>query len=101
MGQGEVAGVTHRVLCTWQLLSMAVKATWLALGSVQAGKVSWALSGCLPTESGDYCMLINGWAWLRSRVCILSLKVQVFVYGARAKIEMNILWCITACVCYR
>ena len=25
VGQGEVGGVTHRVLCTWQLLSLAVK----------------------------------------------------------------------------
>ena len=25
VGQGEVSGVTHRVLCTWQLLGLAVK----------------------------------------------------------------------------
>ena len=30
VGQGEVGGVTHRVLCTWQLLGMAVKGLWLA-----------------------------------------------------------------------
>ena len=27
-----MAGVTHRVLCTWQLLGWVVKQTWLALG---------------------------------------------------------------------
>ena len=32
VGQGEVGGVTRRVLCTWQLLGWAVKGTWLALG---------------------------------------------------------------------
>ena len=33
-------------------------------GSFLAGKGSWALSGCLTTESADYCMPINEWAWL-------------------------------------
>ena len=33
-----------------------------------AEKASWALSGCFPTESADHCMLVNEWAWLRSRV---------------------------------
>ena len=32
VGQREVGGVTHRVLCTWQLLGSAVKGPWLALG---------------------------------------------------------------------
>ena len=26
-----MGGVTHRVLCTWQLLGLAVKEPWLAL----------------------------------------------------------------------
>ena len=26
-------------------------------GSFQAGMASWALSGCLPSEDADYCML--------------------------------------------
>ena len=37
----------------------------LVRGSFLAGKVAWALSGCLTTESADYCMLVNKWAWLR------------------------------------
>ena len=36
-----------------------------------------ALSGCLPTKSADYCMLVNEWAWLRSQVCLLGLKVHL------------------------
>ena len=46
-------------------------------GSFLAGKASWAPSRCLPTESADYCMLVNEWAWLRSQVCLLSLKVHL------------------------
>ena len=30
-------------------------------GSFLAGKAAWALSGCLTTESTDYCMLVNEW----------------------------------------
>ena len=43
----------------------------LAGGSFQAGKVAWALSGCLTTKSANYCMLVNEWAWLSSQVCLL------------------------------
>ena len=32
VGQGEVGGVSHRVLCTGQLLGLAVKGPWLAPG---------------------------------------------------------------------
>ena len=31
VGQGEVCGVNHRVLCTQQLLALAAKGSWLAL----------------------------------------------------------------------
>ena len=40
----------------------------LVEGSFLAGKVAWTLSGCMTTESADYCMLVNEWAWSRSRV---------------------------------
>ena len=30
VGQGEVGGITRRVLCTWQLLGLAVKKAMLA-----------------------------------------------------------------------
>ena len=92
---GSPAGCCARVLCTWQLLGLAVKRPWLANsqpgcmsrlrkchshlsgGSFQAGKVSWALSGCLPIKSADHCMLVNEWAWLGSRVCLLRLEVEL------------------------
>ena len=31
-GQGELGGVTCRVVCSWQLLGLAVKRPWLAPG---------------------------------------------------------------------
>ena len=37
-------------------------------GSFLAGKVAWTLNGCMTTESADCCMLVNEWAWSRSRV---------------------------------
>ena len=32
-------------------------------GPFLAGKVVWTLRGCMQTESADYCMLVNEWAW--------------------------------------
>ena len=40
-------------------------------------KAAWALNGCLTNENADYCRLINDWAWLRSRVCLLRLEVDL------------------------
>ena len=70
-----MGGITCRVLCTWQLLGLAVKGPWLGPGgtilapicmnrhrkryphlvggSFLARKASWPPSGCLPTESAD------------------------------------------------
>ena len=46
-------------------------------GSFLAGKAVRALSGCLTMESADYCMLVNEWAWIRSRVCLLRLEMDL------------------------
>ena len=111
VGQGEVGVVTCRVLCTWQLLGLVVKG-WanscpgcmsrlrkhhphLSGGSFLAKNASLALSGCLPIESADHCMLVNEWAWLTSRVCLLRLEVDLrrFSFGVRAWTEMEI-WCV-------
>ena len=46
-------------------------------GSFLAGKAAWVLNECLPTDNTDYCMLVNEWVWLRSCVCLLSLKVHL------------------------
>ena len=34
--------------------------SYLVGGSFLAGKVAWAMSGCLTTKSADYCMLVSG-----------------------------------------
>ena len=41
-GQGEVGGVTRRVLCTWQLPGLAVKGPWLASGGQILTLAAWA-----------------------------------------------------------
>ena len=35
----------------------------LVEGWFLARKASWALSRCVTTNSADYCMLANEWAW--------------------------------------
>ena len=87
-------GVFHMVL-----LGLAVKVPWLGLGepintypgcmdmlrkcyshfvggSFLAGKVALALSGCLTTESVDYCMSVNEWARLQVSLQKWSLKSE-------------------------
>ena len=60
-------------------------------GSFLAEKAFWALSGCLPIDSADYYMLVNEWAWLTSRVCLLRLEVEVgFSFGVKDWTEMEI-----------
>ena len=45
----------------------------------------------MQTESADYFMLINKWAWSRSRVCLLRLEVDLgFSFGVRTWTEMEI-----------
>ena len=47
------------------------------LGGSSAGKAAWALSKCITIENADHCMLVNEWEWLRSRVCLLRLEVDL------------------------
>ena len=107
VGQGEVGGVTHRVTYTWWLLGLAVKTPWLgpcgpilslaawtglenATLTFLAGKAAWTLSGCLTTESADcICMFVNEWAWLKSRVCLLKLKMSL---GSVLELELRQIW---------
>ena len=58
-------------------------------GSSLAGKVVWALSGCLTTESHDYCMLVNEWAW--SSLLAKARSGLGFSFGVRAWTEMEIM----------
>ena len=106
--------VTYRVLCTWQLHArLGCKRTgwansrpscmsWLRKlyfrlsgGSFPARKASWALSGCLPTESADYCMLVKEWVWLMSSLLINPESPLGFVFGVGDQAESKI-WCVTS-----
>ena len=67
-------------------------------GSFLGGKAAWALSGCMQIESADYCMLVNEWAWSRSRVCLLRLEVDL---GSVLESELGQKWrygALKACI---
>ena len=67
-------------------------------GSSLAAKAAWALSGCMTTESADHCMLVNEWAWSRSRVCLLRVEVDL---GAVLESELVQKWrygALKACI---
>ena len=75
--------VTHKILCTWQLLGLALKRAMAGtkwanfcpgcmnrprkcyshlLVHFWQERTAWALSRYLPTVKADYCMLVNEWA---------------------------------------
>ena len=57
--------------------------SYLAGGSLLAGKAGWVLSGCLTTESADHCVFVNVWAWLKLEGDLGSvLGSEVCRYGA-------------------
>ena len=67
-------------------------------GSFLGGKAAWALSGCMQTESADYCMLVNEWVWSRSRVSLLRLEVDL---GSVLESELGQKWrysALKACI---
>ena len=64
------------------------------LGGSFPGKAAWTLSGCMATESADYCMLVNVWA----RVCLLRLEVDL---GSVLESELGQKWrynALKACI---
>ena len=107
VGQGEMGGVTCRVLCTWWLLGLAFKRPWLVPGGPPhtltawtglenttltwflARKAAWSLSRCMATDSADYCMLVNEWVWSKSRDCLLRPEVDM---GAVLESELGQKW---------
>ena len=96
-----------RVTCTWWLLGLALKRPWLVPGGPPpaltawtglkhhvegwflARKAAWALSRCMATDSADYYMLINEWAWSKSRDCLLRLKADM---GSVLESELGQKW---------
>ena len=97
-------GLTHRTLCTWRLLGLAVKWPWLAVGgtiialaaqgnatlrtvggSFLTIKVVWALNSGVLAENADYCKFNRVTSPL-----IMAEKVLGFSFGIRALPEMKI-----------
>ena len=67
------------------------------VGGVVSGREGFlALSWCLPTESADYGMLVNEWAWLHYSHKSAVLKCTWFSFGVRTQTAMKI-WCIKVC----
>ena len=102
--QGEVGGVTRRVTCTWQLLGLAVKGSWLTPDRPILGLAAWAglenvtftFQGFISAREGflgskwvfanQECWPLHEWAWLMSRVW----KWSCVSFGVRAWTEMEI-----------
>ena len=64
--QSVMVGTRWANSCPGCMYRLGKHYSHLVGGSFLAGKVAWTLSGCMTTESADYCMLINEWAWSRS-----------------------------------
>ena len=92
-----------KVLCTWQLLGLAVKGPWLALahlgcmnrlrdatlslwGSFLAGKAVCVLNG---PRMLIIAWIVNEWVWLKSRVCLLWLEVHFVLVRAQTEIKFG------------
>ena len=61
----------------------------LAEGWFLARKAAWSLSGCMATNSADYYVLVNEWAWSKSRDCLLRLEVDM---GSVLESELGQKW---------
>ena len=61
----------------------------LAEGWLLARKAAWPLSGCMATNSVDYCMLVNEWVWSKSRDCLFRPEVDM---GSVLESELGQKW---------
>ena len=61
----------------------------LAEGWFLARKAAWSPSGCMATNSADYYVLVNEWAWSKSRDCLLRLEVDM---GSVLESELGQKW---------
>ena len=96
--KSTVVGTGWANSCPGCMDRLRKRCSHLVGGSFLAGMAAWALSGCLTTESADYCMLFNEWACLRSRVCLLRLEVEL---GAVLESQLGQKWrygALDACI---
>ena len=88
--QSTMVGTRWANSCPGCMDRLRKRYSHLVGGSFLAGKAAWALSGRLTTDSADYCMLVNEWAWLRSRLLAKAGSGVGFSFGVRAWTEMEI-----------
>ena len=96
--QSAMVGIGWANCCPGGMDRLRKRYSHLVGGSFLAGKPAWAQTGCLTTESADYCMLVNEWAWSRSRVCLLRLEVEL---GSVLESELGQKWrygALKACI---
>ena len=72
VGQGEVGGVTGRVLCTWWLLGLALKRPWLVPGGPPHALTAWIVSDCMDS----LCVLVLH-HMVAARLGILQLDLNL------------------------
>ena len=89
--EGAVHMGAARLCCTKAMVGTNSLPGYSNILSLLRGFVSgregfWTLRGCLPTKSADYFMLVYELAWLRSRVCYLSLIVY---FGSVLELELR------------
>ena len=92
-GRGHLQGVMHMVAARLGFEKAMVRTGWatfchdckdrlrkhyshLVEGWFLGRKAAWALSRFMTTNSAEYCMLVNEWAWAKLRVCLLKLEMD-------------------------
>ena len=84
--QSAMVGTSWAKSCPACVDMLRKRYSHLVGGSFLAEKAAWALNGCMTTESADYCMLVNGWTWSWSRVCLPRLEVDL---GSVLELELG------------
>ena len=87
--QSAMVGTRWANSCPGCMDRLRKRYSHLVGGSFLARKVAWTLSGCMTTESADYCMLVNEWAWSRSQAWLLRLEVDL---GSVLESELGQKW---------
>ena len=94
-----VVGTKWATHCSYCMERLRKHYTHLVGGWFLARKAAWALSMCMATESADHYVIVNEWVWLRSRVCLLMLEVDL---GSVLELELEQKWrygALNACLC--
>ena len=87
--QSAMVGTRWANSCPGCMDRLRKRYSHLVEGSFLGGKVALAMTRCMTSESAGYCMLVNEWAWSRSRVYLLTLVVDL---GSVLESELGQKW---------